>query len=632
MARALDIRLSPAKAARPSPGSRSLTIALLAATVVAGAQQARLAPADYELIETHFRAAKNLEQQGELADAASEYRAILRRYPTAVPRVYHNLGLVCYYQGDYLNAIEAFESGIEIDRAMIGSRLYLGVSYLNLERPEEALPHLETAHGLQQTFETALHLGQAYAANLRYGEAIQAYRQALPMAGDEAPNVLYSIGQAYLDLAERIANEQAVSHPESKETHLAAARVFESQQVFQVAAIKYLEAAELDPFNASIFFPLARMLAILGLDVPSGLALERYWSLLPAVPKMPIDKSMLPKEQVAEIGTKVEFEGILRSLPAVDPERLPPMPMVGREINATLLARLDGSASADWAQVTQAVIEGRFEDALAVLEQLRDTGNEWLREYLKMTVHVWLDDYKSAALVADDQSLSASPLQAVQTSRAEVFRQVALEYFDSLVREHPGSCRARLVRAMNFAAQEKSEAEAEFLAAIEACPLDTQTRIELADYYLWNSQYDQARQACLDELEIHPHSGAAKKRLGRIHVQLREGETALPYLTAAAEADPQDADVRADLGRAYELLERWEDAVQAYLLAAELDPALNRVRYVLARLYRQLGQNDLAQQQFQLFKRNEDEARRTRNARIQRLRKKEAPGSGPGER
>jgi tetratricopeptide (TPR) repeat protein len=249
-----------------------------------------------------------------------------------------------------------------------------------------------------------------------------------------------------------------------------------------------------------------------------------------------------------------------------------------------------------------------------------------------MTVHVWLDDYKSAALAANDQSLSASPLQAVQTFRAEVFRQVALEYFDSLVREHPGSCRARLVRAMNFAAQEKAEAEAEFLAAIEACPLDTQIRIELADYYLWNSQYDQARQACLDELEIHPHSGAAKKRLGRIHVQLREGEMALPYLTAAAAADPEDADVRSDLGRAYELLERWEDAVQAYLLAVELDPALNRARYVLARLYRQLGQSDLAQQQFQLFKRNEDEARRTRNARIQRLRKKEAPGSAPGER
>ena len=632
MTRALDTRLNPMQAARSSRGSRRLAIALLAAAVVAGAQQARLAPADYEFIGAHFRAAKNLEQKGELAGAASEYRTILQQYPTAVPRVYHNLGLVHYYQRDYPNAIEAFESGIELDRAMIGSRLFLGVSYLNVERPERALPHLETAHGMQQTFETALHLGQAYAANLRYGEAIHLYRQALPMAGGEVPNVLYSIGQAYLDLAERIANEQAVSHPESKETHLAAARVFESQQVYQVAAIKYLEAAELDPFNASIFFPLARMLAILGLEVPSSLALKRYWSLLPAVPKMPIDKSMLPKEQVAEIGTKVEFEGILRSLPAVDPERLPPMPMVGLEINQTLLGRLAGSASADWEQATQAVIEGRFEDALAVLERIRDTGDEWLREYLKMTVHVWLDDYKSAALVADDPSLSASSLQAVQTFRAEVFRQISLEYFDSLVREHPSSCRARLVRAMNFAAQEKAEAEGEFLAAIEACPLDTQIRIELADYYLWNSQYDEARQACLDELQIHPHSGAAKKRLGRIHVQLREGERALPYLIAAAEADPEDADVRTDLGRAYELLQQWDDAVKTYLLALDLDPTLNRVHYVLARLYRQLGQNDLAQQQFQLFKRNEDEARQTRTARIQRLRKKEAPGPAPSDR
>ncbi len=631
MASALDTLPDSTKTQRERRASSRLAIALLLASVVAGAQQSALAPADYQFIETRFRAARTLEQNGELANAASEYRAILERYPTAVPRVYHNLGLVYYYQRDYLNAIDAFETGIDLDRTMVGSRLFLGVSYLNVERPERALPYLEAAHNLQPTFESALHLGQAYAANLRYGEAVQAYRQALPLAGEEAPNVLYSIGQAYLDLAERIVNEQAVSHPESKETFLAAARLFESQQVYQVAAIKYLEAAELDPFNASIFFPLARMLAILGLEVPSKLALERYWSLLPAVPRMPIDKSMLPKEQVAEIGTKVEFEGILRSLPPVDPERLPPLPMVGREINEELADHLDGPESEAWGQATQAVAEGRFKDSLAALDGLRLRGGEWLRDYLKMTVHVWLDDYKSAALVADDPPLSASSLQAVQTLRAEVFRQVSLEYFDSLVSDHPGSCRARLVKAMNFAAQEMAEAEAEFLAAIEACPLDTQIRIELADYYLWNSQYEEARQACLDELEIHPHSGAAKKRLGRIHVQLREGEEALPYLLAATEADPEDADVRTDLGRAYELLQRWEDAVAEYLLALDMDPTLNRVHYVLARLYRQLGRNDLAQQQFQLFKQNEDEARQTRTARIQRLRQKEAPDSTPEE-
>ena len=632
MASATVTRLSPISPPWPPRPCWGLPTALLIAGVVTSAQQVPLAPADYEFIGAHFRAAKNLEQSGELAEAASEYRTILERYPSAVPRVYHNLGLVSYRQRDYLNAIEAFEAGLELDKAMVGSRLFLGVSYLNVELPERALPHLETTHMLQPTFESALHLGQAYAANLRYGKAVHAYREALPSAGEELPNVLYSIGQAYLDLAERIANQQAVSHPESKETHLAAARVFESQQVFQVAAIKYLETAELDPYNASIFFPLARMLAILGLDVPSKLALERYWSLLPAVPRMPLDKSMLPKEQVAAIGTKVEFEGILRSLPPVDPESLPAMPSVGSEINDELAGRLRGSDAAGWGKVTQAVVAGNFEDALATLDNLQSAGDEWLRDYLKMTVLVWLDDYKAAALVADRAALSTSPVQAVQALRAEVFRQVSLEYFETLVRDHPSSCRARLVRAMNFSAQEKAEAEGEFLAAIKACPLDTQIRIELADYYLWNSQYEEARQACLDELEIHPHSGAAKKRLGRIHVQLREGESALPYLTAATEADPEDADVRTDLGRAYELLQRWDDAVAAYLLALDLDPTLNRVHYVLARLYRQLGKDDLARQQFQLFKRNEDEVRRTRTARIQRLRKKEAPGSEPGGR
>ena len=607
-----------------------LAVAVVLSAVAVHSQQA-LSPSDYAAIETGFRAAKGFERDGDLDGAAREYRAILDRYPTAVPRVYHNLGLVHYYRRDYTSAIEAFETGIGLDSTMVASRLLLGVSHLSLEQPDTALPHLKAAHASQPTYASALHLGQAYAANLRYGEAIAAYREALPMAGGEIPNVLHSLGEAYLSLAERIVNEQATAHPESKHTHLAAAKVFESQQVYQVAAIKYLEAAEMDPFNASIFFPLARMLAILGLEVPSDLALERYWSLLPSVPRMAIDRSMLPKEQVAEIGTKVEFEGILRSLPPVDPERLPPLPMVGDEINDELADRLESSGSDVWKAAIAAASSGRFTEALESLDAVRSEGDKWLRDYLKASVHVWLDDYDSAAMAAVADPLALQSLQPVQTLRAEVFRQVSIETFGRLVDGYPASCRARLVKAMNLAAQEKAEAEGEFLAAIEACPLDTQIRIELADYYLWNSQYDEARQACLEELEIHPHSSAAKKRLGRIHVQLREASQALPFLLAAREADPEDADVRTDLGRAFELLQRWDEAVAEYRLALDLDPTLNRVHYVLARLYRQLGEPELAKQQFDVFKRNEDEDRLTRTARIQRLRKREAPGqTGPG--
>ncbi len=617
------------RTAAPSPIRTAATLGLLLAGAAAVGQEVALSRSDYLEIETRFRAAKSHEGNGELERAAAEYRAILAKHPTAVPRVYHNLGLVSYYRRSYPEAVEAFAKGLELDGSMVGSRLFLGIAYLNLERPREALPHLEAANDAQPTLESALHLGQAYAAVLRYGDAVAAYRQALPIAGDSTPDALYSIGRAYLSLAERIVNEQAEASPEAKETHLATARVLESQQVYQVAAIKYLEAAELDPFNASIFFPLARMLAILGLKSPSDLALERFWSLLPSVPRMPIDASMLPKEQVAEIGTKVDFEGILRSLPPVEPERLPPLAMLGSEINRKLAGRLAGPHSAGWRRFVGEAAGGRFREALATLDSMPAEGGEWLRDYLRATLHVWLDDYESAALAAAVPALAAHSLQVVHSLRAEIFRMVSIEYFDRLVRDHPASCRARLVQGMNFAAQEKAEAEAEFLAAIEACPLDTQIRIELADHYLWNSQYEEARQACLDELEIHPHSSAAKKRLGRIHVQLREAEPALLYLRAAAEADPEDADVRTDLGRAYELLGRWEDAVAEYQTALQLDPALNRVHYVLARLYRQLGRADLAREQFDRFKQNEDADRQARTARIQRLRKREA--SQPGQ-
>ncbi len=478
--------------------------ALIVATAASLAQDQPLGSEDYATIASRFRAAKAFEAAAAFAEAAEEYRSILQRYPTAVPRVHHNLGTVLYQQRAYAEAIEAFEAGLALDGTMAASRLLVGMAHLNLERSDLALPHLEAAHRAQPTFESAISLGQAYMGNIRYAEAVGAFREALPLAEDRTPDVLYSLGQSYLKLAERIVNEQAEEFPESGHTHLAAAKLFESQQVYQVAAIKYLEAAEADPMNASIFFPLARMLAVLGLEVPSNLALGRYWSLVPSVPRVPIDKDLLPKEQVAEIGTKVDFEGILRSLPLVDPERLPPLAMVPGAINEELRLRLDGADALAWSAVAETASSGRFRETLEVLEAIRAPEDQWLREYLRASVHIWLDDYARAARVAVGATLAERTSEPVRTLRAEIFRLTSIEHFDRLVREHPSSCRARLVQAMNFAAQEKAEAEAEFLAAIEACPRDTQIRIELADYYLSHSQYAEARQACLDELRVAP--------------------------------------------------------------------------------------------------------------------------------
>ncbi len=600
-----------------------LLLALLISALSGWAQQGELGPEQRSYIETHFRAAKTFEASEQFEKAASEYELILTKYPEQVPRVYQNLGLVLYYQRKYEEAIRAFEAGLRLDPQMAGSQLFLGISYLNTERPEKALPHLAEAHKAQPTVESATALGQAHMAHLDYSKAIVNFETALSLAADDRKDdLLYLIGNSYLRMAERIVNTQTDQHPDSKDSHLAAAKIFDSQNGYQVAAIKYLEAAEQDPMNASIFLPLARMLAVLGLDEASGLALDRYRALMPADRHAVIDRSTLPKEQVAEIGTKVDFAGILRSLPEVNQDQLPPLPLLSTDINEAVQQRLTEEADGPWKSAVDHLFQGRFEQARRDLDAIEAGKYEWLRDYLKATAQVWLGEYRAAGKTANGATLASHPAQIVQMLRAEIFRYLALDYFSQLVEQHPGSCRAHLVRAQNLAAQEKAGAEAEFRAAIAGCPSDTQIRIALADYYLWNSRYKEALEECLDELKLNPYSSAAKKRIGRIHVQLRQAEKGVPYLLAALEADPEDAMARTDLARGYELLGKWDQAVDEYQQALELDPSLNRVHYVLARIYRQLGQGERAKQEYDLFKANEAEDRQQRVERIQRLRQR----------
>ena len=598
-------------------------LALLTGSVLA--QTSGLSPSDRSFIEEHFRAAKNFEASQKYDQAANEYELILSKYPAAVPRVYQNLGLTYYLRGKYDDAVKTFEKGLRMAPEMIGARLLLGRCYLLMEQPEKALPHLKQAHQQQPTLESATYLGQAYSTHLEYEPAIEYYRKALALTNKEQEdNVIYLIGKSYTKRAERIVNRQTGLHPESKDTHLAAAKIFDLQDGYQVAAIKYLEAAELDPMNASLFYPLARLLAILDLDEASRIALDRYHQLMPHDQGAIIDETALPKQAVAKIGTEVDFAGILRSLPAVDRESLPPFPMLSSDVNDALRQELAADSTGRWKSMVAHLAAGRYKEGVAVLNSIRGRKHAWLNDYLDAVVNSWLENYKAAEEAANRRNLKRSPLQVVQMLRAEIYHKLTLVYLSRLLEQHPDSCLSHFVRGQNLAGQEKRQAEEEFKAAIAKCPEKTQIRIALAEHYLSNSRYDEALEQCLKELEFNPYSSATKKHIGRIYVQLRDAEKGIPVLLEALEADPQDANARMDLGRGYELVEEWDMAIEQYNLALKLEPSLNRVHYVLGRIYRQLGQTELARQQYKLFRENQSREHEEHIDRIQRLRKREA--------
>ncbi len=546
---------------------RILLLGMVLLSAVCGfAAEPNLSPEDRKFIETHFQIARSAEAAQQYDQAAREYEIILKKFPTLVPHVYQNLGIVYYYRQKYEDAERTFEAGLRIQPDMLGSRFLLGRSYLATQQPEKAQPHLEYVHKRQPTFETALYLGQSYMPLLQYEKAVSYLESAMSLADAQSKATpLHLLGQSYLRMAERIVNSETQAHPDSSHTRLAAAKIFESQDRYQVAAIMLLETAKLDPMNASLFFPLARMLAILGLEDASRLALERYRSLMPSDRQATLDETTLPRSRVAEIGTKVDFEGILRVLP---PVKAPPLPMFSADINSAVSERLARDGGGRWKAVVESLSSGELEQVLKRL-----------------------DSYK-----------------------------LALVHLDRLIADFPDSCPAHLVKGENLASQGKPEAETEFRAAIAACPAETRIRLALADFYLGNAKLDEALAECLKEIELNPYSNEAKVRIGRIYIQQRDAQKGVRFLTQALRADPEDANARVDLARGYELLEQWEKAVEEYNRALRSDPSLNRVHYVLARLYRQLGRNDLAQKENEAYRLNDARQREQQEKRIDALR------------
>jgi tetratricopeptide (TPR) repeat protein len=572
------------------------------ASLVWGQAAPAITPEARAFIEIHFLAAKRAESAGNFDNAIDEYQQILKEYPKLVPAVYQNLGLVYYLAHKFDAAIDTFNKGLQLDPTMVGAQLFLGDAYLETEQPEKAIPHLQYAHKAKPAAESAIGLGLAYTSLRKYDKAAQYFRFGLD-GSPQKDQQLYFLGESYLKLAEKTANSLADQNPNSKYDHLLAAKVMDSQDRYQIAAKEYLEAGKKDPSHAAIFFDLARLLAILGLENPSALAMERYHQLMAANQQASLDASKLPKGQAADVGPKTDYVSELKALPPIDPARLPPLPLVNSDVNAELRKRLTADRSGKWKAGTQDYLNARWREAIADFQALPAT--DWLRDFFLAAAHLRAEEYDKAEEIVDSPAIKAHSAPAVQMLRWEVVQQLSFFFLNRLLEEFPQSARAHYVRARTLDAQSKKEAEEEYLAAITADPSESEPRIALADFYLSNSKYEEALAQCQKVLENNRFVSAANLRIGRIYIQLRDPQKGLPYVQDALKLDPDDAQARADLARAYELLGTVDKAVEEYQRALKLDPSLNRIHYVLGRIYRKQGKTELADAEFRVFEQNE---------------------------
>ena len=553
-------------------------------------------------ISDHFSAAKQAEAREDFSGAAAEYQAIIAVYPDALPEVYQNLGIDYFLVRDYEAAIGAFQRGLKLRPDMAGAQLFLGGSYLFSARPRQAIPFLKAVHNRSPSAESATYLGLASKSLGRFSEAARYFRLALGTS-TQKDNVLYHIGDCFQKLAENTVDYLSEYYPASEYENLALARTFDWQENYQLAAAEYMEAGKLDPANASIFFALARLLAIFDMDKASEMAYERYQRLVAPEAKLTLDRDGLPHRQMLDIGKKVDYETELRVLPKLSEHELRIVPSLDGSIDAALAAQLHADRTGKWKKAAQFLALGQWQEAIPVIQDIQ-TSEVWLRACLLAFAQISVGDYEGAEQSLDKAEVQRQPNPSFQLMRWEVSQQLSFLYFNRVLQEYPNSSRAHFVKAIMLESQRQNGVVEEYREAIAADPTQTEIRMALAERYLADSNEKDALELCEQELQLNRYSVSARKLMGRIYNEAGTPLKAVPLLKAALEADPSDPGIIIELARSQEMLGETQNAVDAYKRVLQLAPSLNRVHYALGRLYRELGQIELATRENKAFQEN----------------------------
>jgi tetratricopeptide (TPR) repeat protein len=561
-----------------------------------------LTESDRTFIESHFRAAKAAEASQEFGRAVEEYRTILVKFPATVPRVHHNLGLALYFDRQCEAALTSLQRADQLEPAVAATHLLMGLAHMCLQAPHKALPEFLLAHKLEPTGETAVQLGIAYSLLRQPREAIRYLRVALE-TGDDKETALYLLGEEYLRLAKGVAEDLIARRPNTAWDNLVIARIFDSQQFYHVAAQAYLKAVRQDPTNAATLLRMARVLALLGQKAASGLLVERYRQLAPMERERQFDEAAIPTAVDAKGGGSTDFEQEIKSLPAVNPAKLPLAPLLPTTVNELLRQRLATDRAGRWKTAIRHLTELQSKEAIAAFKGLATAPTDWLPAYLTACAYLWNGELANAETALTGLGTAAKNDPALQVLRWEIFEEIGRAHYQRLLDEYPQSARAHVVRARILDAEEKPAAAEEYKAAIAANPKQTGIRLALADHYMLNARIPEALAACQEELKIDPYSVDAKACVGRIYVDLRQPDEGLPYLQAALKALKDDPLLHSALGRLYELKGDLEKAAAQYKVALSLDPSQNKLHYLLANVYRRSGKDALADREDELFQR-----------------------------
>jgi tetratricopeptide (TPR) repeat protein len=167
-----------------------------------------LAQGDESLISRHADAASAAMKTGSYALAEEHYRAIVRLRPK-MAEAEANLGLSCFLQKKYEEALRAFGSALKLNPDLVNAQLFAGISQFDLNQPAAATPYLVRYTAAKPNdVQGQYYLGLSYLALEKYADA----GRVLSIARNIDPgnvDVLYHLAQSFLGQARKDASKRS---------------------------------------------------------------------------------------------------------------------------------------------------------------------------------------------------------------------------------------------------------------------------------------------------------------------------------------------------------------------------------------------------------------------------------------
>ncbi len=589
-------------------------------------------------IESSFHAGQRAMQEGNFTAAVEDFKKVLSLDPTLLEAEV-NLGLAYQSLSQYDLAVSHLAKALRERPNLPGPAVILGMDYLKLGLPEKAMPFLQQAVKLNPSNREARDaLASAYLEREDFRDAETQFQEMASLDPDKS-EAWFKLGHEYLDLAARLAyrgahvyRESAWGHrflgdllfqrsrwedalkeyekalsiePTRPGLHTSLGQTYLHSQKLPEAEKEFRLDLQLDPRNEPAWLGLANTQLAANQPAAALASLRQVWEISPEFLAMQPDFPVIELPQ----------ETLQKSLANVANE--PDGPAKHFFVAGVCTAANDNAcADREWKSFQNdfttwqhTAREGKSAQdpcqnhlraaCIASLKaQKRPTDAQRL---LLGETYFTLQQYQLAADVLSQVPGVTKENAEASYWLARSYQAQGTEAYARLQQFFPASWRACQLRAEGDALRgDLAGALKEFQSALELRPNEPELHEALGELYLDHHNDDSAAQSELEKaLALDPARTRALYLLGRLYVQNKDNEKALPYLQRALRLKPDFSEANSLLGTVYVRLGQFADAVPPLEKAAPSDHYGN-VHYQLYLAYRKLGRPELARKELAL--------------------------------